>query len=70
MIFTTQYTKPDGSIWEGQRINAISFTDAEEQASDLGLELVGKLEMEGDWDETNWNIDINGAIDHGSVQSN
>ncbi len=68
-IYTTHYFL-NGLRWSGDRINAISWQDAEYQASIKGLEVTGKLIMEIPCDDNGNNIQWENVIDYDTIQNN
>lgn len=61
-IFTTYYLDEHGAKWGGERITAINWKDAEEQAKALGLTITGQLISEVPCDENlevDWSKEIN-----------
>lgn len=68
-IYTTHYYLK-GLRWSGERINAISWDDAEYQASIKGLELTGQLIMEIPCDNDGANIQWHNAIDYDLLNEN
>jgi|GEM_PF-4876816 hypothetical protein len=68
-IYTTHYYV-NGIRWSGDRINAISWEDAEYQASIKGLEVTGKLVMEIPCSESRDNIQWSEAIDYEIIENN
>lgn len=68
-IYTTHYYL-NGLKWSGIRINAISWDDAEYQASIKGLEVTGKLIMEIPCDDAGNNIQWSKAIDYDKINNN
>lgn len=68
-IFTTYYRDGDGIKWSGQRIRAITYEDAEHQAKDLGLTIIGQLRSEVSCDE-NYKVDWSKQINYDQIQNN
>lgn len=68
-IYTTHYYL-NGLKWSGDRINAISWGDAEYQASIKGLEVSGKLIMEIPCSDSGDNIQWDKAIDYEIIENN
>lgn len=69
MIYTTHYCL-NGQMWSGERINAISWSDAEYQASTKGLEVTGKLIKEIPCSDSGNNIQWSQAIDYEKINNN
>ncbi len=68
MKFETQYRTEDG-IFSGERLECISWSDAEYQASLKGLEIVGELIAEIPCDE-NFVADWSRRIDYDVIANN
>lgn len=67
MIYVTSITDEEGNVWEAERISAISWTDAEHQASMMGVEIVGLLIKEEIVDDKGNTIQ---TIDYDNIQNN
>lgn len=68
-IFTTYYLDEHGVKWSGERITAITYEDAEEQAKALGLTVTGQLRSEVACDE-NYKVDWNNEKNYDHIQLN
>lgn len=69
MAIYTTYKLVKGIRFSGERISAVSWTDAALQAESKGLELAGKLVMEISCDE-HFNPDWDNAIDYDNISAN
>jgi len=69
MAIYTTYKLVKGIRFGGERISAVSWTDALHQAESKGLELAGKLVMEISCDE-DFNPDWDNAIDYDNISAN